>query len=177
MFRNSSALRGVVVVAVLLLSACASQVTRNEPASAKLEPVRALSGFTVAMSPTGNEQLADNLKFDIDALRTTLRRALESKSLIAADGDFELKVVVEDIRVRSTFNAVMWGFMAGDDHLNGTAAVLRRDGSPAGSFTVKTSYALGGIAGGVDSSRLGWLYEEFAKKLVDELIARRDARP
>ena len=70
----------------------------------------------------------------VDALRTTLQRTLESKSLIAPDGDFDLQVVVDDIRVRSTFNAVMWGFMAGDDHLDGTATVLRKDGQPAGRF-------------------------------------------
>jgi hypothetical protein len=121
--------------------------------------------------------LIDNLKFDIDALRNILRRTLESKQLIAADADFTMNVVVDDIRVRSTFNAIMGGFMAGHDHLNGTATLLRRDGNVAGNFGVSASWALGGWAGGQDSARLSWLYEEFSKKIAEELAERRDAKP
>ena len=169
------AARALVATIALALCACASQVTRPPAAAgAAPEPVRALSSFTVSMSPHANAQLADNLKFDIAALRTKVGLALGSRNLLADDGDFELAVVVNDIRVRGTFSAVMFGFMAGDDHLDGTAT-LRRGDKTLGSFGVKTSWALGGIAGGQDDARLGWLYEEFAKQLADELVARRDA--
>jgi hypothetical protein len=70
----------------------------------------------------------------------------------------------------------MWGFMAGTDQLNGTATLTRLDGRPAGSFKVGTSYGLGGFGGGQDSSRLAWLYEEFAKLLTQELVALRDQK-
>jgi hypothetical protein len=176
MFGMNGVVRGLIAVAVVALSACASQVTRTEPANAPRAPVRALSSFEVKMSPNSSAQLADNLKFDLDTLRATIKRTLESKNLIAADGDFELVVVVDDIRVRGTFSAIMFGFMAGDDHLNGTATLLGRDGKPLGSFGVKTSWAFGGLAGGQDSSRMSWLYEEFSKKLADELVERRDAK-
>jgi len=169
-------LRGLAAIAVLALSACASQVTRTEAANTPREPLRALASFDLKMSPTSTAQLADNLKFDLDALRAMIQRTLESKNLFAADGDFDLKVVVDDIRVRGTFSAVMFGFMAGDDHLNGTATLARRDGQVMGSFGVKTSWALGGFVGGQDSARLSWLYEEFSKMLADELVARRDAK-
>jgi hypothetical protein len=170
-------LRGLVQIAVLGLAACASGVTRHEAPSAKVEQVRALASFSVALAPKAQQQLPDNVKFDIEALRSTLQRTLDAKGMMAKDGDFDLRVLVDDIRVRSTFNAVMWGFMAGDDHLDGTATVLRRDGSTAGSFAVKTSYALGGFAGGIDQTRMTWLYEEFSTKVAEELIARRDATP
>jgi hypothetical protein len=174
--RNAAVLRSFAAAIVLGLSACASQVSRSpEAAGATPEPVRALSSFTVSMSPQANAQLADNLKFDIGALRTKVGLALESRNLVASDGDFELAVVVDDIRVRGTFTAVMFGFMAGDDHLNGTAT-LRRGDKTLGSFGIKTSWALGGFAGGQDDARMGWLYEEFAKQLADELVARRDAK-
>lgn len=169
--------RWVLAVAFLaLVAACSSQVTRHEAPTAQVEPVRALASVSVEMSPNAKQQLADNVKFDIEALRATLQRTLEASNLVAADGDFDLKVTVEDIRVRGTFSAVMFGFMAGDDHLDGTATVLRRDGTTAGGFAVKTSYALGGLAGGIDSTRMNWLYEEFSKKIAEELIARRDAK-
>lgn len=169
-------LRGLVVVLLFGLAACASQVTRKEDGAAAPAPVRALSSVTLVMSPSASLQLADNLKFDLEALRTLIQRALESKNLIAADGDFELKIVIDDIRVRGTFSAVMFGFLAGDDHLNGTATLLGRDGRDLGRFGVNTSWALGGIAGGQDSARIGWLYEEFSKQLAEELVQRRDAK-
>lgn len=162
-------------ICILALSACASQVTRSDAPTAAKEPIRALSSFEVTMSPAGSAQLAENLKFDVEALRAMIQRTLEARKMLAADGDFQMTVLVEDIRVRSTFNAIMWGFMAGDDHLNGTVTLRRGEGNALGSFGVKTSWALGGFAGGQDSARLSWLYEEFAKKLADELIARRDA--
>jgi len=159
-----------------LLTGCASQVTRPPEAAATREPVRALSSFDVVMSPNAKSQLADNLKFDIEALRGTIKRALESANLVAPDGDFKLTVAVDQIRVRSTFNAIMWGFMAGTDQLDGTATLTRADGTTAGSFKIATSYGLGGFAGGQDSARLTWLNEEFAKLLTQELVALRDQK-
>lgn len=168
-------LRRVALIAALaLLAGCASQVTRAPQEAAKREPVRALTSFDVVMSPSAKSQLAENLKFDIEVLRATVKRSLEAANLVAADGDFKMVVTVDEIRVRSTFNAIMWGFMAGSDQLNGSASLSRADGQPVGSFKVTTSYALGGLAGGQDSARLSWLYEEFAKLLTQELVALRD---
>jgi hypothetical protein len=165
-----------IVLIVSLLSACASQVI--EPDAATPRPtVRALKSFTVELSPKAKEQLADNVKFDPDALHKKLELALKSRGLMAEDGDFRLMISVTDIRVRGTFNAVMWGFMAGDDHLNGESIILRKDEiDPVYKFKVKTSYSLGGFAGGQDAMRLDWLYEEFSKKVSDKLVALRDSR-
>lgn len=110
----------------------------------------------------------------IDALTSTLERTLESRGLVTSDGDYRLKVVVNDIRVRSTFNAVMWGFMAGNDHLQGDAIVLNLEGEPKYEFGASASYALGGFGGGQDSSRMNWLYEEFSEMIADELVQKRD---
>jgi hypothetical protein len=173
---NNAVLRGLCALLLLSLSACASQVTRMDPPNTQREPIKALASFDVGMSANSSAQLADNLKFDVEVLRAMLQRTLESKQLLAADGDFEMKVVVDDIRVRSTFNAVFWGFMAGDDHLAGTVTLQRRDGSAVTSFGVKASWALGGLAGGQDASRIGWLYEEFSKKVAEELAERRDGK-
>src|SRR5262249_21873940 len=109
----------VVLIVLSLLSACASQVVEPDTATTPKPTVKALESFTVELSPKAKEQLADDVKFDTSVLRSKLDRALKDKGLIATDGDFRLKVVVSDVRVRGTFNAVMWGFMAGDDHLNG----------------------------------------------------------
>jgi hypothetical protein len=138
--------------------------------------VKALESLSVELSPRAKEQLAENPKFDADALAKKLETVLKGRGLIDPGGDFRLKVSVTDIRVRGTFNAVMWGFMAGDDHLNGDNLLLKKElDESVYQFKVKTSYALGGFAGGQDSARLEWLYAEFSKKVGDKLVALRDS--
>ena len=95
---------------------------------------------------------------------------------MSPDGDFKLTVTIDGLRVRCTFDAIMLGFMVGTEQLNRTATLTRLDGRPVGDFKVSTSYGLGGFGGGQDSSRLAWLYEEFAKMLTQELVALRDQK-
>jgi hypothetical protein len=171
-------LRSLAFLGVLsLLAACASQLVEPDAANTARPTVKALEGFSVELSPKAKEQLADDVKFDPAAFSRKLDLALKAKGLIAPDGDFRLKVVVTDVRVRGTFSAVMWGFMAGDDHLNGDSVILRKEGDePVYQFKVKTSYALGGWAGGQDAMRIDWMYEEFSKKVADKLVALRDTK-
>ena len=164
----------MLCLSIVAVVGCSSQVTRPDGADADRPVIRALQDFTVEMSPDARTQLADNVKFDIDALTSTMRRTLEGRGLVTSEGDHRLKVVVNDIRVRSTFNAVMWGFMAGNDHLQGDAIVMNLEGEPVYEFGASASYALGGFGGGQDSSRMNWLYEEFSEMIADELSKKRD---
>ena len=169
--------RFAILFVLLFLGACASQVVEPDAASRPRPVVKALESFSVELSPKAKEQLAEDVKFDLNALTRNLEVALKSKGLIATDGDFRLKVVVTDVRVRGTFNAVMWGFMAGDDHLNGESILLRKEGDDAVyEFKVKTSYAFGGLAGGQDAMRMDWLYDAFSKKVADKLVALREEK-
>jgi hypothetical protein len=164
----------MLLLPLLVIAGCSSQITRPENVDATRPIVKALQDFTVEMSPNAKLQLADNVKFDIKALRSTLLRTLEGNSLIAENGDYRLKVVVNDIRVRSTFNAVMWGFMAGNDHLTGDVIVLNLAGEPIDNFEASASYALGGVGGGQDTSRMNWLYEEFSEMVANELLQKKE---
>jgi hypothetical protein len=170
--------RIVMTLLVATFAGCASQVTRPPEATTTREPVRALTSFEVEISPVAKQAMGDpeTQKFDPVAFRGVIQRTLDAAKLVSPEGDFKLTVTVDELRVRSTFNAIMWGFMAGTDQLNGTATLTRLDGRPAGSFKVGTSYGLGGFGGGQDSSRLAWLYEEFAKLLTQELVALRDQK-
>jgi len=165
-----------LVFLFFLLSAimgCSSTVTRPDGAETDRPVVKALHSFTIEMSPEAQQSLPDNIQFDINALRTTLQSELEKNELMSPDGDFSIKVVVNDIRVRSSFSAVMWGFMAGDDHVQGDVVVLKT-GEPVYNYTIIASYALGGFAGGDDTARMEWLYEEFSEILVNELIRKKE---
>ena len=157
----------------LATAGCSTQVTRPEGRETARTPVKALQDFTVEMSPEAKQQLSDNVKFDLDALTSVLERTLQGRDLLAADGGYRLAVVVNDIRVRSTFSAVTWGFLAGDDHLRGEAVIRNLAGEPVYSFGVSASYALGGLGGGQDASRMNWLYEEFSEMIADELLQQK----
>jgi Domain of unknown function (DUF4410) len=146
-----------------LLASCASGVRRDEDA-AKRNAYFAGGGklaneVTVSMSKNAQQQLADNIKFDQEKLLAIVKRALSAKELLAKKPDPELptiEIVVTDIRVRSSLSAVMFGFMAGDDHLNGEVIARDKAGRELQRFQVSASYALGGLAGGQDETRIGW---------------------
>jgi hypothetical protein len=166
--------RFAAIAVVCLAAGCASQVTRVGAPETPKQSMRAVETLSVEMGPNAKAQLADNLAFDVAAMESVLRRMLQAKGLLASDGDVRLKVVVDDIRVRSTFSAMMFGIMAGTDQVNGTASLRGRNDQPLEEMKINTSYGLGGFAGGQDSMRMNWLYEEFSKKLAEELVARRD---
>lgn len=168
-----------VLIAVMLavaLAGCASGVKRADD-TAKRQAYFAGGGrlakdVTVSMSKNAQEQQADNLKFDQARLLDTVKRMLNSKNLLAKTPDASLptiEIVVTDIRVRSGFSAVMFGFMAGDDHVNGEVVARDQSGRELQRFEVSASYALGGLAGGQDEARMSWLYETFAQEMVNEL--------
>jgi hypothetical protein len=168
-----------IAIALLLgvLAGCASQVTLP-PETTPAEPVRALTSFSVEISPAAKAAMAEaeTQKFDVGAFKGVVQRTLDAAQLVSPDGDFKLTVTIDGLRIRGTFNAIFWGFMAGTDQLNGTATLTRLDDRPVGSFKVGASYGLGGLAGGLDNTRVNWLYEEFAKLLTNELVALRDQK-
>ncbi len=52
--------------------------------------------------------------------------------------------------------------------------VRAADGNTLQEFSVSASYALGGLAGGQDSTRLSWLYESFAEHVTEELTGQSE---
>lgn len=159
----------VLLAAALLLTACSATVTRPEGPQAFKPGDRTYENLTVELTPEARKQLAENIKFNPDTLATTVRRTLEARSLLAAGSDHRLAVSVKDIRVRSTVNAILWGFMASNDHVHGDVSVLDRAGRAVYTYEVRAAYALGGIAGG-DDARMTWLYEKFSELTAKELV-------
>jgi len=163
----------VAAIASLLLG-CASGVKRDEasaPESTAELAAQKYSAFNLYLNDNARKLLADNPKFNPDALRGTIQRMLEAKNLIVADSPYRIDVEITDLNVRSNFSAVMFGFLAGSDRVAGSVYLGHRDGRRLNRYEVSASYALGGVAGGQDEARMGWLYEEFAKHVVNELPA------
>jgi len=163
-----------IFVFVFALGGCSTSVKRPDSAGSSKPIVKALQGFEVTLSDQAQEQWADNVKFDVKTFNSTLERSLNANKLIAEEGSFRLKVVIDDIRVRSTFNAIMWGFMAGEDHLHGDVIILDLEDKAVYQFRPEVSYAFGGVAG-TDSTRMNYLYESFAEAVVEELLEQKDA--
>ena len=167
---------------LLLVVGCASKVSRTNmptvtgPAWSQQIP---LGNLELVMTESGKNSIRDNLKFDPKILKDHVKRALSANSLLVEDLGGRLPqilVEIKDVRVRSNFSAVMWGVMAGNDHITGDIVIQNNNGSELDRFEVSVSYALGGLAGGMDSARMGWLYETFAEETVKEL-AKNSPQP
>jgi hypothetical protein len=159
----------------LFYGGCASGVTRPTDAAAagyRLADGKKVSEVRISVLSAVRDKLKDSLKFDDESLRRHVEQALIGYSVFDASKKGTLPVVeilVTNVRVRSTFNAVMWGFMAGSDSIDGDVVIKDPSGHELDHFSVSASYALGGFAGGQDSMRMDWLYEAFAKETVKEL--------
>lgn len=169
----------VLAVAASLLGGCASSVKRidlvdgQQIQSANYRTEKGINKVTLELNSVAKEKLVENLKFNPDQLRSIIVRGLEARNVIRSEGDYTVDVVITDIRVRSSFAAVAFGFMAGADSVKGTVTVHDQNHNPVKSFEVEASYALGGI-GGLDDSRMNWLYEKFSEKTLKELSPRND---
>ena len=58
--------------------------------------------------------------------------------------------------------------------VDGDVTLKDASGKVLDKFSVSTSYALGGFAGGSDS-RIDWLYEAFAKQVVGQFVPQAAA--
>jgi hypothetical protein len=167
-------MRCLVALVALALGACATDVQHyaDVPTAHIVEAAESIKSVTVTLSPDGQRDFADNSAFDQNALLANVQRVLQAKQLYSATtGGDTLETQITAIRVRSTFNAVMWGFMAGSDNLRGDVYVRDPSGKLVNHFSVYASYALGGFVGGVRSVRWGWLYNKFAELVAQNLTS------
>ena len=164
----------LALVLTLSVLGCSSAVKRDglsgEAAIRQTAGLR-YSAVNVYLNDQARKQLIDNVKFDPEALKGTVHRLLMARNLLDAGSAHTIDIEITDIRVRSHFAAVMFGFFAGSDSVIGNVHVKGANGRPLIRYEVSASYALGGLAGGQDDARMGWLYEEFAKLAVNELSA------
>lgn len=166
-------IKRIAVIATLLgLVGCSAGVKQ-----ASIENKQYLSTIpakvaTIRLNDAAKAKVADNLSFNQNALLDHVKRALQAKELLneaQPDPAHAIEIVVKDFRVRSSFSAVMFGFMAGDDNITGDVILRDAGGRELNRFEIKASYALGGLAGGMNDSRMGWLYEKFAQLTVENL--------
>lgn len=171
----------VFLLVAVGLASCSSGIERAVQTQFQVpqfdDPGEQAGGLNVKLSSEAKDDATDNLKFNQNDLEATIRRALLVNDLLAEQYDSGLptiEITVTAVRVRSSFSAIMFGFMAGDDHIEGDVVVRATDGNVLQKFSVSASYALGGLAGGQDDARLSWLYETFAEHVTEELTGQSE---
>ena len=173
----------LIAIFTVIAVSCSSNVKRLElegiSETYTVSKQNQVKEVTISLSPEAQKKSAKNLKFSANELKDTVQRALEAQQLMdTAEPQLPaVSIVVTDMRVRSNFSAVAFGFFAGADSIKGDVFVKDHSGKVLNNFSVSTSYALGGLAGGQDSARMGWLYEEFAKQAVNELQGIQPVEP
>lgn len=165
------------LIILIGLSACASSVKQMDSVTAESSRLigQKYGGISVSLSEDMTSKLSGNLTFNTDEFKNTVKNTLQDGGLISPTSEYSINILLTDIRIRSIFNAVMFGFMAGNDHLIGTITITDKNKKVLKSFEVSASYALGGLAGGQDSMRMSWLYQKFAELTVAELKGQKVA--
>jgi len=170
-------MKNLLFVSVILLglTACASSVNRSNETSNYQYGGQKFAAVKVSLDANAQGELKDNIKFDPTKLEQVISRSLQARGLIDEKSGNVVDVLVTDIRTRSNFSAVMFGFMAGNDHVQGQVSLVPKTGGYAWlKFQISAAYALGGFGGGQDDARMNWLYEEFAKLTLAEILGDKD---
>jgi hypothetical protein len=154
---------------LVLLTGCAGTIKQDARVTGDVSHLEGVAQVVALLSPDAAKLQVDNPQFSREELATRLRNRLEAKGLTAPSATHRVQIEVTDIRVRSAFSAIMFGVMAGDDHVTGRVHVIDPAGHALRSFEIHTSYAFGGVAGGQDGMRMNWLYDKFADLATAEL--------
>lgn len=166
----------VGLTTLLFLGACASSIERVDPKVSYKYEGQKFQSVEITVSDKAKKDLADNPKFDLVEFKNVLMRTLESKGLLQNSSDHNLNVLITDVRVRGTFTAIFWGFMAGADYVNGLVTIVDSANQSKHKFVSKASWALGGLGGGQDRSRLEWMYEKFSENTADEILGLKTSQ-
>jgi hypothetical protein len=161
----------VLALTVTLLTACAGSggIVNDQPKivynGEKYGPIT----ITLSDNLSGMEDKANRVE-QLDLIGK-LQQALIAEDAYAENSENKIEVVIEKIRIRNGFNAVMFGFMSGTDNVGATVTLSTPKGDV--KFKVKTNYALGGFGGGPTDVRLAWLGERLAEKTVQKITGKK----
>jgi hypothetical protein len=165
-------LRGIGLVLALftslLFTGCASSVKLDSNVVHAPLQVEGVSRVELSLSPEASKQLGDNKKFDPEQFSGYLSRKFDSKGLLNEASLYQTEVIITDLRLRSSFSAVVFGILAGSDYITGNVRLIDPKGRVVRTFEVSASYLLGGVAG-FDGIRIDWLYDRFAELALVEI--------
>ncbi len=164
--------RAAIVVAVfLLIGACSSNVQMGHSSTYAYAGEKYGKVVVVLADSVSNDKDKAFRAEDL-ALDQHIVAAMKASNLYDENSPNSVRVTINSIRVRNTFNAVMFGFMSGSDNIDGSVQLFDEQQKSRASFNVKASYSLGGLAGGQSDTRLGWLRDKFAELTANTILGR-----
>jgi len=145
---------------VSLISACSGTVkTMPENSSYKYNGEQ----YGVVSISLAQAKISDEGSFNAEVFKTTLENTLKEQGLMSDGQQTTLRVDLKNVNLRSQGAAVLLGFLAGSDTIEGTVTLLDANNQIINKFDVDASYAAGGLIGGQDGMRMDWLYAKFAE--------------
>jgi hypothetical protein len=109
--------RLVALLGTLLLAACAGTIQRESGAGARRVEGATYTGVEIVLSEDARRAQKDNPLFNARELGEYVRKQIESRDLLNAQGTHRVEVTIEHMRVRSAAAAVLLGVMAGADSI------------------------------------------------------------
>jgi hypothetical protein len=174
---NTKFCTGALMALLVLLVGCAGTVQREGGKAATPGSVLRLGYNRVDLQLTDDARKlqADNPQFSPKELARFMELRLDANNLLQVDAPYQIRITIDDFRVRSAASAVLLGILAGTDSLSGRVQIVDAAGQQLQAFKVNASYGLGGWGGGQDSMRMNWLYEKFAELTLNELTGNTKA--
>jgi hypothetical protein len=152
-----------------IMVGCASGVNRKVGEAAVVLTNKTVTTVQISLTDDAKKLVADNATFSVTALKNSIEDQLKALDLIKSTAGQTMDISVKSFRARSAFAAIAFGVMSGNDNIVGEMIIKDATGKVLKSVEINASYALGGLAGGMTDTRMGWLYGEFAKLAAQEL--------
>lgn len=131
------------------------------------------SKVELTVSKDAADDLEDIIRFDPEQLRSQIERNLEVRGLLDVNSANIVRIEINDVRVRSSISAVLFGIMAGTDNVGGDVSLIGGNSLPLHTFHVSATYGFGGLMG-FKETRMGWIYDEFAELTLKEILGLRE---
>lgn len=174
--RQQQAVHLFMLILILMLTGCSSSVERGANGSTQSGKIARseINEVTIHFSDEVKEKIKDVSSFDMIRFNETVISQLDNSGLLNATSDQSVVITITSARFRNTALAMFFGFMSGSDHITGNIHLKDNAQNTIDEFIVSASYALGGIAGADEETRISWMYGKFAELTAQTLSGEVD---
>ncbi|EQA47287.1 hypothetical protein LEP1GSC050_0539 [Leptospira broomii serovar Hurstbridge str. 5399] len=160
---------GLIVFLAALAWNCSSSATREVP-NTKVNYKSAKFNETVNLSfeEAADKEIKEGNYFKSEEFLNYFKQELSNKGVLLAKAKETIEIKITEARIRSLGVAIWLGTFAGPDRIKGDVTVKNSKGEVIDTIKISVAYALGGFVGGQNKNRIGYLYSEFTKLLIEQ---------
>jgi hypothetical protein len=139
--------------------------TKVASSTVTLPHIQKVKSVTIALTPKIAAQVADDSRFNADALLAAIKSELQTRKVL--DGidlhvNATAEVLLDEYSLRPTSNAIVFGNIISNGTLNGSIRLLDAQGHDLSGYRVEAATRVSIPASGESKNPLGPLYREFA---------------